>query len=538
MKPSKIFIIFCSSLFWLHPCSPLLAADQVGEIIDRMTLSQKVGQILFIGFQGRALQPDDISHIQRMNPGGIIFYGRNIKYATDLIPLISKIQGFSEGHRLPMFFAVDQEGGIVHRIAGEFYQPPSFPAIGATDSDPFAREVGASVGQALRQLGINMNLAPVLDMPVSIRSSPLTMRCFGDRPQRVASLGVSYLRGLQEAGPLATAKHFPGIGRAQEDSHSKLPRIIWKSPEEREQDLLPFREAIQKGVDLIMVGHFIAQPGDPANPIPLSSYWMEDVLRKDMGFQGLIVVDNLEMKAIQGLMAIPEAAVGSFKAGADLITVSHRRTNQIAVFEALMGAVETGEISRERLHASLRRIIEAKVKMESQKPARLPRYNLREISKIVAENSIVLLPWKDAPPHSVKEDAILYVGYDSTLSQALKNTFGKVEVVNLPLSMYQSIKPALSFRQLLERYNFVVIDAGYPDAREVISACDGVNRDYAVVSYLLDLPKTMENIRPRRIVITFENTPAHVQAAVDVIRGTLKAKGRFPFRIPLPKPYT
>ena len=211
--------------------------------------------------------------------------------------------------------AIDQEGGLVHRLRGDYYRPPSAPAIGAAHSEELARNVGLATGSALRELGININLTPVLDMPANILTSPMTMRSFGDHPQTVEKLGTAYIRGIQDAGLLAAAKHFPGIGRGLGDSHFKVPHLFWETNGERENDLLPFRGAVQQGVDLVMVGHVIAEPGDARLPVSLSSFWMEEVLRQEMGFKGLVIVDNIEMKAIQDLMSIPEAAVQSFKAG-------------------------------------------------------------------------------------------------------------------------------------------------------------------------------------------------------------------------------
>ena len=537
MKQS-IALVLMGVLFFC--CCPDLPADnKVNEMIRGMTLEQKVGQLLFLGFQGRQMQLRDTVHFQKIRPGGVVFYGRNFNDAAGIPPLVSKLHSILGGNGLPLFLAIDQEGGLVHRLRGDYYRPPSAPAIGAAHSEELARNVGLATGSALRELGIHINLTPVLDMPADILTSPMTMRSFGDQPQTVEKLGTAYIRGLQDAGLLAAAKHFPGMGRSRDDSHFKTPRVTWKTEEERENDLFPFRAAIRQGVDMVMVGHIIAEPGDARHPVSLSSFWMEELLRKEMGFKGLVVVDNLEMKAIQDLMSIPEAAVQSFKAGADIVMVSHERKNQRAVFEALIQALQRGDISLERLHQSLRRIIEAKMKIRSNPRTGIVGQQLKEVAELVADNAVAIIQRKDALSFRVgREKAVLYVGYHLTLIQVLKDIFPRVDVLNTPLAMYKKTKPGIPFPQFLKQFYFLLIDADYPDAREIIAAGNDLGKDYVVFSHPLNTQRTLEKLQPKRVMVLFENSRAHTKAAVQIIRGLKEAKGKFPFRLEMPEPYT
>jgi len=537
MKQS-IALVLMGVLFFC--CCPDLPADnKVNELIRGMTLEQKVGQLLFLGFQGREIQLRDTVHFQKIHPGGVVFYGRNFKDAAGIPPLVSKLHSILGGKGLPLFLAIDQEGGLVHRLRGDYYRPPSAPAIGAAHSEELAMKVGLATGSALRELGININLTPVLDLPANILTSPMTMRSFGDHPQTVEKLGTAYIRGLQDAGLLAAAKHFPGMGRAGEDSHFKTPRIAWETNEERENDLFPFRAAIRQGVDLVMVGHIIAEPGDARLPVSLSSFWMEEMLRQEMGFKGLVIVDNIEMKAIQDLMSIPEAAVQSFKAGADIVMVSHERKNQKAVFEALIQAIQRGDISLQRLHQSLRRIIEAKMKMRSNPRAGVVGQQLKEVAEFVAENSVAVIQRRDVATLTVsKEKAVLYVGYHLTLFQVLKEFFPRADILNTPLTMYKKTKPGAPLRQFLKQFYFLLIDADYPDAREIIDAGNDLGLDYVVCSHPLNMQKTLEKLQPKRVIVLFENSRAHTKAAVRIIRGLKGAKGKFPFRLEMPEPHS
>lgn len=536
MKRSIVILTAISCIFWA--ADNLHASEELAEYAKRMTLRQKVGQLLMFGIQGRDLSIKEIEHIRKINPGGIVFYGRNVKEATDIAPLISKIRSISGDSVLPIFFAVDQEGGLVHRIEGELYRPPSEPAIGAANSEELSREAGLSVGSALKDLGINVNLSPVLDVPADILSSPMARRSFSNNSRTVARLGTAYILGLREAGLLATAKHFPGIGRAKEDSHFGIPHIAWKNLDERDNDTMPFENAIRAGVDIIMVGHFIAEPGDSKNPISLSSYWMEDVLRKDMAFEGLILVDNIEMRAIKGMMSVPEAAVKSFRSGADIIMVSHEMKNQEKVFNALMDAVKKGHISHRKLDESLTRIMKAKARV-MKAPVRMPGNDLDRVSRSVAETSIAYLRLKDVPPLPIgKGSSALYIGYNSILLSGVKDFFSHAETLNTTLLNYRKINPETPITEFLAKFDAVIMDAEYTDAAEIISACNKLNKEYILI---LGQPgrfqKIIGTLHPRRIVLTFENTRVHLGVALEMVSGIRQAKGRLPFPLSLPDVY-
>lgn len=538
MKKFLLIIAIAALLFEL--CPNLYAEDGLDEHIEKMTIEQKIGQVIFLGFQERTLSKKDIAHIKKINPGGVVFYARNFKDVTDIPPLITKIKSIFKDQELPLFFAIDQEGGIVHRIEGEFYKPPSAQAIGATNSEKLAREVGLSVGSALRSLGININFAPVLDVPTDVSSSPMTGRSYSHDPKTVERLGIAYINGLKEAGLLATAKHFPGIGRAQEDSHRSLPYITWKTQDEKDNDIMPFKGAIKAGVDIIMVGHFIAEPGDTKNPISLSSYWMKDMLRKEMGFNGLIIVDNIEMKPIKDIMPISEASVESFKAGADIIMVSHERKKQEEVFNALMDAVKKGDIFIERLNESLIRIIEAKKRIMSYKIDKGLASNLIEVSRLIEENSITVLKLKDTPSYTInKNGKVLFVGNNLILFNAIKDYFRHTEILNTTLVNYKKMNPKIPIRKFIKKFDAIIIDAGYSDALGIISICNELNLKYIMIlSYPWNIQKILERLKPKQIIITPEANNVYFQLAFEIICGIRQAKGRLPLNLTHPANYT
>jgi beta-N-acetylhexosaminidase len=533
-------VMSLTALLFFCECPDACADDRAGRHTSQLTLRQKVGQLLLLGFQGKQLDAKDRAHIRKLGPGGIVFYRRNFADASGIAPLISNIKALLRNDALPTFFAVDQEGWIVHRVGGELFTPPSAPSIGALGSEELARETGLAVGSALRRLGININLAPVLDVPADIIASPMIPRCFSNDPGTVEALGTSYISGLKAAGLLATAKHFPGIGRAREDTHHKLPHVRWENASERDNDILPFRGAIEAGVDLIMAGHVIAEPGDAVDPVSLSSYWMREVLRRELGFDGLIVVDNIEMKAIEDMVSVPRAAVKAFKAGADIIMVSHERKNQREVFEALLRAVRTGEISTERLDDSVRRIADAKKKILSRS-GREPEKTLPVLSKQVAENTVSDVRLKDVPYGDMsRRNRVLYVGGNRGMIEAAKASFSYAGTLDVPLSQYKKMNPEIPLEELIGGFDGVIIDASYPDVADILSLCTEHNVKYVVLlsSYPAYALRIIARLRPKRMVIILENSPPHLHAAVEVISGIRQAKGTLPYKIRLPEDYT
>jgi beta-N-acetylhexosaminidase len=534
----KLFFIVLFILLSLLPCSLLRADDMIDGYISGMTLRQKVGQILMIGFQNKDLDGKDIAHIKKIKPGGIMLYRRNFNDASDIPHLVAKIHSIIP-NKFPIFFAVDQEGWIVHRIMNELYTPPSAPALGAINSVEISKEVGFSVGVRLRELGININFAPVLDIPADMLMSPMALRSFGDRLKVVESMGIAYIEGIRESGILSSAKHFPGIGRTHEDTHNTLPRIIWKNSMEKEHDILPFASAIEAGVDIIMPGHVIAEPGDAVNQASLSYYWMTDVLRKEMGFNGLIIVDNIEMKAITDRMTVSEAAIKAFKAGADIIMVSHERENQKAVFNALLNAVKTGVISNKRLEGSVRRILDSKKRLLNYKGNHRPARNLKELSMMIAENTIADLKRKDAHDFTIsKANKILYAGNTPYMITAIKDYFNKVEMLNIPMRQYEARHKA-QIQEYISKFDAVIIDAEFRGYSTIISLCDELGVNYIVVlRHPWYSQRVINGLQPKRIMVLYENAKTHLLVAMAIMSGDIKAKGQLPYNFILPENYT
>jgi beta-glucosidase-like glycosyl hydrolase len=302
---------------------------------------------------------------------------------------------------------------------------------------------------------------------------------------------------------------------------------------------MPFQAAIKSGVDLIMAGHFIAEPGDSKYPISLSSYWMTDVLKKEMKFQGLVVIDNIEMKPIARMMSFAKAAVLSFNAGADIIMVSHERQNQDKVFKALLDAARNGEISSQRLNNSLKRIIKAKKKILSHN-TRPPGRNLSELSRLVAEESVTFLSLKDTPFQTINtDDKVLFTGYDNSLFKAIKETFPHAESFNTTLVNYKKLHPDTPIVEYLENFDALIIDANYTDASRIIKLCNDAGQDYVVLETRFSkIQGTLTNVHPKHLILIFEKSRDHLEVAFEILSGLRPAKGKIPDNFSVPPDYT
>ena len=343
--------------------------------MQALSLRRKIGQLLMAGFDG--LEPD--AQIERLirnhHLGGLILFRRNIAHPDQIAALNRSLQRINaEQADIPLLIAVDQEGGVVARVEDGVTPLPSALAFRATGSVADCEALTRVANEELRLLGFNVNFAPVLDVNNNRYNPVIGVRAYGETAAEVCEYGLAALRGIQAAGIAATAKHFPGHGDTDVDSHLGLPRVPHDRARLDEVELAPFRAAIAAGVDAIMSAHvvFPAFEPDPDIPSTLSRAVMSDLLRRELGFLGVVFTDCLEMAAIADGIGVVEGALRAFKAGADVLLVSHREDRQVAVIEALVAAVENGEISEARIDESLVRILALKQKRRMADWDKLP----------------------------------------------------------------------------------------------------------------------------------------------------------------------
>lgn len=370
VRSSVIALVICVA-FVLGSVGPVYSGSTnrawVEERLGAMTVEEKVGQ-LFIGyFEGPVLSPELHNKIINKHFGGVILYNitGNITNSPQTAGLVRDIQTAALANgQIPLFIALDQEGGRVVRLA-ENEGVTEFPgnmALGATGRTDLAAEAAAVMAGELRALGINMNFAPVLDVNSNPANPIISTRSFGSSPANVALFGGTVVKAIQEQGIIATAKHFPGHGDTNTDSHLGLPVVNKDLGELEKGELVPFR-AVAKDVSAVMTAHILVPSLDPERPATLSPILL-DLLRNQLGFGGLIITDSLGMGAITKHWSLEEAAVQAFLAGADVLLygadAGSRPEDSEKAFEAVVRAVYDGRISMERLDASVRRILMTK----------------------------------------------------------------------------------------------------------------------------------------------------------------------------------
>lgn len=334
----------------------------MNPVLDISEITQKVGRLFIGGMPGPELDTNTVSLIKDCHLGGIILFKRNIADPIQLARLCRNIQRVSfTNSGIPLFLAIDQEGGRVARLEEPFTQLPGNAAIGESpDPESSALEFASATAREMSLVGLNMNMAPVLDVANPGMDAHLKGRSFSDDPLRVAALGRTVIDTMQQAGIMAVGKHFPGLGRSDRDPHLNLP-IVHTTLEEMESvHLPPFAEAIGANVSALMSSHAVYPAFDPGVPATLSRKIMTELLRNEMGFGGLVISDDLEMGAIEKVRPLPEGAADAFAAGIDLLLICRDQSLLLESIEHLRNKVLRGEISYERLNESLGRIAACK----------------------------------------------------------------------------------------------------------------------------------------------------------------------------------
>ena len=344
------------------------AADEPSsaERLPGMTLKQKIAQMFMVSFFGAELADIERDFLRRVQPGAVVLFGRNVESPRQATALTNAYQqNVIDAGGPPLLIAVDQEGGRVQRLKDGFTRFPAPMLLTAGQDKELAYGVGRAMARELRAVGINMNLAPVADLNTKFDSPVIGRRSFGTDVELVAPILVSFIRGLQDNGVAATAKHFPGHGDTDVDSHLELPRVAHARSRLDAVELPPFIAAFDADVDAAMIGHIwmTAFDSEP-RPASLSSRIVSGLLRDELGYGGLIVTDALDMDAVDTAYSPSEASIQAILAGNDLIVIgAHVSPSRIeAVIDDVAAAVQQGRIAESQIEASARRVLALKRK--------------------------------------------------------------------------------------------------------------------------------------------------------------------------------
>ena len=331
--------------------------ERVEAVLNQMTPAEKVGQMVMIGIQGTQVNDDSLYMLNEYNIGGIVLFDRNMENKQQVKKLTADLQSQAPG-KLPLFIGIDEEGGDVVRMKNELMPPPSAQEIGTTNDPAKAREWAKKTATELKDLGINLNFAPVADVGSNDR------RSYSTDVQKVTEFVINAGKGYEENNLLYCLKHFPGIGKGQVDTHVNSYSVPAESEMLRNEDLVPFKLAIDKlSADryFIMVSHLTYPAFDETFPASLSPKIITGILRDELDYQGIVITDDLEMGAISKHYSFEEAGVKAVQAGVDIVLVCHEYEHEIDVYNGILKAVQNGTISEDRLNESVRRILKVKL---------------------------------------------------------------------------------------------------------------------------------------------------------------------------------
>lgn len=316
------------------------------------------GQRLMVGFDGTDFNPDLSFLISKLKVGGIILFSRNLESSEQIAQLCQDCQDAAAGQGLPpLFVAIDQEGGQVARLTPPFTQFPGNPAMAhEQDAIDFARVTATE----LKQIGVNMDMAPVLDVAPTDLDSIMAGRAFGSDPQWVAAMGLTVIKHLQRRGIMAVAKHFPGIGRTVLDSHLALPDLDIDARTLAASDLIPFKTAMAGQVAGIMLSHIRYKGIDPVWPASLSPAVTADLLRRQMGYHGVVMTDDLDMGAIKPAYDITTAIHQILRADVDIALICHKGPTIETACEKIRRTLTDDSRLRQMGRRSMHRIVDLK----------------------------------------------------------------------------------------------------------------------------------------------------------------------------------
>lgn len=517
---------------------PVRRIIDIDATVAAMSVEQKVGQLMMVGFGGQSVDDSVEALVRGRQVGGVCIFGRNIAGAAQVAQLNDELRALlADG--IPPFIAVDQEGGNVVRVNDGNLVLPGNMLLGATRDAQLAYEAGRAQGEDLWRLGFNMNLAPVLDVNTNPANPVIGIRAFGDDVDLVASLGAEFVKGQQDANIVTVAKHFPGHGAVDADSHRALP-VARASSEELRRQLRPFETAMSVGLDGMMTAH-IATPALTGDELPatLSPEVLGSILRRQMKFDGLVVTDELEMDAIDRRYGVGRAAVMAVNAGADMVLIPWRSEKKLEVWEALLEAARAGTLPAERLDGAVKRVLQVKLRrgVFEALPPRDERLKAlgekRAVADRIAEEGVTLLR-TDArlfPVERAKKIAVITA--EGALAAALEASFPKAKTMVVP-----AIPAAKARNQLkLDARGFVagadVVVVGVVNSRQLELVTNAALAGKPVIAVVMGAPYLAAQAHEARVVLAvYSYREAAAQAAARALTGEKGTPGKLPVALP------
>lgn len=347
--------------------------------INKLSLEEKIGQMIIVGMDSNHITDRLVNLITNYKIGGVILYRKNFSSYQDLLKLIKDIKNLNSSNKLPLFIAVDQEGGRVNRMPKEFKNLPPAYVISNVNNLKLLKEAADITGKMLFDIGFNMNFAPVLDIKRFENSHAIGDRCFGENKEDVCKYGIETMKEFKKNNIIPVVKHFPGHGATNKDSHYTLPSIDDIKLIESE-DIIPFKEAIKQDADAIMIGHIKIKNLTNGLPASLSRKCIK-YIRKNYKYNKLLITDDLKMKAIRFKYGAKQSVVKAFEAGNDIIVFKFNQKEEIKSINNIISLAKNNKIKESRINRSVNRIIKIKEKYKLSDTEKSIGVNIEEINK-------------------------------------------------------------------------------------------------------------------------------------------------------------
>lgn len=336
-----------------------------------MKLNELIGQHMLIGVSGLTLTESEKRFIVENNISGVVLFARNLSTPEQIRDLCAEIQSLRHkmASKAPLFIGIDMEGGRVHRLKAPFTQWPPLKTVGDLDAPTVAFHFAHRMGLELMAVGINLDFAPCVDVFTNPLNTVIGDRAVSTDPHQVEKMASALVRGYIKSGVLSCAKHFPGHGHTVIDSHEELPVEEADLKRLHEVELVPFKKALRSRVDMVMTGHILFKSVDKDWPVTLSEFFLKKMLRDELKYKGLIITDDLDMKAMAKHYDKGFIPVRSLQAGADLLLYCNEPDSPPVAIETIMSAVAQGQHSKAELEYTLKRILDVKkIKMLNPDP--------------------------------------------------------------------------------------------------------------------------------------------------------------------------
>ena len=330
--------------------------------LSDLSIEEKLGQMMMVGFNGNQISDRVKELILNYKVGGFILYKKNFDSYEQMLQIIRELKKLNSRNKVPLFIAIDQEGGRVNRMPTEIKNLPSAYKIAQTGNIEVIKEAAKITGEMLYNSGINMDFAPVLDIKRFKSKHAIGDRCYGEKEEDVEKYGLETMKQITANHVISVIKHFPGHGLTDKDTHLFLP-VVKKSMEEIEkEDILPFKKAIEQGTDAIMVGHLIIKAMSKTLPASLSRKFIGKYIRKKLRFNGLVITDDLKMKAIKFVYGYKLAIRQAFISGSDIVMFRFDYKDEKSAIKQAYKMAKNGQIKECRVNRSVRRILKIKEK--------------------------------------------------------------------------------------------------------------------------------------------------------------------------------